>query len=297
MLNVCFICLLLPQPDWKKILGTERKLTSFQILMILDRFHFEDTFEKLDVLCYLYELLLNKASFQLVMNHTSDPVERENLIHRLNLYKPTTVERSLGGVPLSTTALTLKSSPPHSMFPPPLSQQQQAPHGSATGFDNGARYPPAYGSSPSLGFTDASSTSYSGAQPQVQQQQRDEASPRRDSNSNLPGSARRGSGGEASGAPNESPRGVQTDSGARSFQQLSSGALGTGRRVVEASTNATVSSDADLEQRLPVTDDELDDSVGHTASNSGASSPGVASGSAELYGNTPSIHLRRRDLS
>jgi len=42
-------------------------------------------FEKFDLACLLYNRILNKDSFQLVINTFDDIIDRENLIHRLNL--------------------------------------------------------------------------------------------------------------------------------------------------------------------------------------------------------------------
>ena len=44
-------------------------------------------FEKLDLACFLYEHTLNKDSFQLILNSFVDPVDRENIMHRLGLNK------------------------------------------------------------------------------------------------------------------------------------------------------------------------------------------------------------------
>jgi hypothetical protein len=44
-------------------------------------------FEKFDLACLLYNRILNKDSFQLVINTFDNIIDRENLIHRLNLNK------------------------------------------------------------------------------------------------------------------------------------------------------------------------------------------------------------------
>jgi hypothetical protein len=44
-------------------------------------------FEKFDLACLLYERILNKDSFHLVINTFDNIIDRENLIHRLNLNK------------------------------------------------------------------------------------------------------------------------------------------------------------------------------------------------------------------
>lgn len=46
-------------------------------------------FEKYDLACLLYTKILNKESFQLVINTFEDVRDRENLIHRLKLDKGT----------------------------------------------------------------------------------------------------------------------------------------------------------------------------------------------------------------
>ena len=42
-------------------------------------------FEKFDLACLLYDRILNKDSYQLIINVFPDATERENLIHRLKL--------------------------------------------------------------------------------------------------------------------------------------------------------------------------------------------------------------------
>lgn len=44
-------------------------------------------FEKFDLACLLYERIINKDSFQLLVNTFQDELERDNLIHRLKLNK------------------------------------------------------------------------------------------------------------------------------------------------------------------------------------------------------------------
>uniref|UniRef100_A0A7S1TZ43 IRS-type PTB domain-containing protein n=1 Tax=Phaeomonas parva TaxID=124430 RepID=A0A7S1TZ43_9STRA len=45
----------------------------------------EAAFERMELAVFFYEKLLNKGSFQLVLNQFSDPSDRENILHRLNL--------------------------------------------------------------------------------------------------------------------------------------------------------------------------------------------------------------------
>lgn len=42
-------------------------------------------FEKLDFACLLYTRILNRDQFQLVVNTFEDVIERENLLHRLQI--------------------------------------------------------------------------------------------------------------------------------------------------------------------------------------------------------------------
>lgn len=44
-------------------------------------------FDKFELACLLYERIINKDSFQLLVNTFEDPIERDNLIHRLKLDK------------------------------------------------------------------------------------------------------------------------------------------------------------------------------------------------------------------
>jgi len=44
-------------------------------------------FDKFELACLLYDRIINKESFQLLVNTFEDPIERDNLIHRLKLDK------------------------------------------------------------------------------------------------------------------------------------------------------------------------------------------------------------------
>ena len=44
-------------------------------------------FEKFDLACLLYDRIINKNSFQLLVNTFEDAYDRENLVHRLQLNK------------------------------------------------------------------------------------------------------------------------------------------------------------------------------------------------------------------
>lgn len=65
-------------------------------------------FEKFDLACMLYERVLNKDSFQLIVNTFPDPQERDNLIHRLGLDKS---KHSKGAPSLTTNCALLPMSP------------------------------------------------------------------------------------------------------------------------------------------------------------------------------------------
>ena len=51
-------------------------------------------FEKFDLACLLYERIINKDSFQLLVSTFEDELERDNLIHRLKLPKQMAVKNS-----------------------------------------------------------------------------------------------------------------------------------------------------------------------------------------------------------
>jgi len=44
-------------------------------------------FEKFDLACFLYERIMNKNSFQLILNLFEDEQEKDNIVHRLGLHK------------------------------------------------------------------------------------------------------------------------------------------------------------------------------------------------------------------
>ena len=49
-------------------------------------------FEKLELACFLYDRIMNKNSFQLILNLFDDVQERDNIIHRLGLHKKSVYE-------------------------------------------------------------------------------------------------------------------------------------------------------------------------------------------------------------
>ena len=53
-----------------------------EIVQIIGR---EDPFEKFEVACFLYDHLINKESYQMVINCFEDQIDRDNLIHRLGI--------------------------------------------------------------------------------------------------------------------------------------------------------------------------------------------------------------------
>lgn len=53
-----------------------------EIVQIIGR---EDPFEKFEVACFLYDHLVHKESYQMVINCFEDQIDRDNLIHRLGI--------------------------------------------------------------------------------------------------------------------------------------------------------------------------------------------------------------------
>ena len=64
-----------------------RSLIAKQAMEIVQIIGSEDPFEKFEIACYLYDNLINKESYQLVINCFEDEVDRDNLIHRLGINK------------------------------------------------------------------------------------------------------------------------------------------------------------------------------------------------------------------
>jgi hypothetical protein len=73
--------------DWMQVIDQftagGRKFIAKQGMELLRRIGPQAPFEKFDLACLIYERLLNKNSMQLVINTFEDPVERENLSHRI----------------------------------------------------------------------------------------------------------------------------------------------------------------------------------------------------------------------
>ena len=77
--------------DWKTIINQfttgGRLFLAKQGMELLIRVGNVAPFEKFDLACLLYEKIINKDSFQLLVNTFADELERDNLIHRLKLDK------------------------------------------------------------------------------------------------------------------------------------------------------------------------------------------------------------------
>lgn len=89
--------------DWKTIIGQEKKLTAFQALEIYKHLNRESEFDRMDNICDLYLMLLNKSMFQLLINALETKEERENVMHRLNLHQDKFAE---GAINISSRVLT-----------------------------------------------------------------------------------------------------------------------------------------------------------------------------------------------
>lgn len=98
--------------DWIDLLGTEKKLTSFQALSVYKHLQSDYDFDRMDSICHLYSLLLNKSTFQILVNALDSAEERENVLHRLNLLKST-------GLTRDASNLSSRSPIPGSMGSPP----------------------------------------------------------------------------------------------------------------------------------------------------------------------------------
>ena len=66
------------------MLGSERQLTSFQALEILEGIQAFDSFERMECVCFIYSRLLYPETFVNILNALSDKDERENIRIRLN---------------------------------------------------------------------------------------------------------------------------------------------------------------------------------------------------------------------
>ena len=78
------------EEDWLGILQSftaTRSLIAKQAMELLQIIGNDNPFEKVDLACFLYSVMVNKDSFQLVVNCFEDSEERDNLIHRLKLNK------------------------------------------------------------------------------------------------------------------------------------------------------------------------------------------------------------------
>jgi len=64
---------------------TGRSLIAKQAIEIIQLVENDAPFEKFELACYLYEQMINKDSYQMVINCFDDEVDRLNLIHRLGI--------------------------------------------------------------------------------------------------------------------------------------------------------------------------------------------------------------------
>ena len=80
--------------DWMDILGTEKKLTAFQALDIYRRLNSISESDRMDSICHLYSLLLDKSMFQLLVNALDNEGEIENVLQRLNLQRNPQITQS-----------------------------------------------------------------------------------------------------------------------------------------------------------------------------------------------------------
>lgn len=60
-----------------------RQFLAKQGMELLLRVGDQAQFDKVELACLIYERMVNKSSFQLIINTFEDPVERDNLIHRI----------------------------------------------------------------------------------------------------------------------------------------------------------------------------------------------------------------------
>ncbi len=65
-------------------MGSEKQLTSFQALEILEGIQAFDSFERMECVCFIYSRLLYPETFVNILNALSDKDERENIRIRLN---------------------------------------------------------------------------------------------------------------------------------------------------------------------------------------------------------------------
>ena len=89
-----------------------RSLIAKQAMEIVQIIGRENPFDKFEVACFLYNHLINKESYQMVINSFEDHTDRDNLIHRLGINKERLIATTsstnelanLNGVIISTPA-------------------------------------------------------------------------------------------------------------------------------------------------------------------------------------------------
>ena len=98
--------------DWMEILGAEKKLTAFQALDVYKHLQSEYDFDRMDSICHLYSILLNKSMFQILVNALDNAEERENVLHRLNLLKSPGITRNASNISSKSPTPGPMDSPP-----------------------------------------------------------------------------------------------------------------------------------------------------------------------------------------
>lgn len=90
VLKSLLVCDGVLQENWMETLKqftAGRSLIAKQAMDIIQLIENDAPFEKFELACYLYEQMINKDSYQLVVNCFPDEADRENLIHRLKIKK------------------------------------------------------------------------------------------------------------------------------------------------------------------------------------------------------------------
>lgn len=95
--------------DLLKFTASGRSFIARQAMELLDIIEVEYPFEKFDLACFLYEQMINKDSFQLVINCFANQIDRDNLIHRLGINKKQAVVTASANNNFSST--TVPASP------------------------------------------------------------------------------------------------------------------------------------------------------------------------------------------
>lgn len=76
--------------DWMRIVDqftSSRRLIGKQAMELVSAVDSQSPFDKMELICLVFDRVMNKESFQLVINSLEDIVERENIIKRLQADK------------------------------------------------------------------------------------------------------------------------------------------------------------------------------------------------------------------